>query len=55
MSAWDGGHKKEFPVRKIAVLILFAMAFGMGLAGVGHISAVYAQPLDPCHEDVDGF
>jgi hypothetical protein len=47
--------KKGFPMRKFAMLILFAITFGVGLAGVGHISAVNAQLPDPCHEDIDGF
>ena len=49
----DGGPK-GFPMRKFATLALFAIAFGGGLAGLGHIPVVSAWPLTPIHDEVDG-
>lgn len=42
-------------MRKLAILVLFTITLGVGVAGVGYISAANAYPPDPCDEAIDGF
>jgi len=39
-------------MRKFTMLALFPIAFGAGLAGLGHIPVVSAWPLTPIHDEV---